>query len=200
MADTEAAAISIAEAYAQALLQAASGQGRPDDVRQEFGDLLEYMDRDGDFAAFLTSETVDVDARRATLERIFRGRMDDLLLNALLVLNDKRRLHIVRQVHGRYEVLLRRWRGQREVLVISAIPLDLHLRERLERALTGYTGQQVVLVEQVDSGILGGVILQIGDQRIDASVLRDLQRRRERIRQRAGEEIRSGKSYFDDAA
>ncbi len=158
------------------------------------------MDRDGDFAAFLTSETVDVDARRATLERIFRGRMDDLLLNALLVLNDKRRLHIVRQVHGRYEVLLRRWRGQREVLVISAIPLDLHLRERLERALTGYTGQQVVLVEQVDSGILGGVILQIGDQRIDASVLRDLQRRRERIRQRAGEEIRSGKSYFDDAA
>jgi len=199
VAEIDVAAAAIAEAYAQALLELTEAHQRSEQVLAEFNELVAYMRQDEDFARFMTSEMVELQARRATLEKLFRGRMDDLLLNALLVLNAKRRLDLIEQVRDRYEVLLERVRGQERVSVTTAVPLGPDLRERLAGALAEITGRRPVLIEKVDPEILGGLVVEVGDRRVDASILQDLRRRRESIRQRASQEIHSGKDYFEAA-
>ncbi len=98
MSDTDSVTMAIADLYAEALLEAAREKEQERSVLADYEELVSYMEREPDFEAFLTSALVDDDPRRASLERLFRGRMNDLLLNMLQVLNNRRRCELVRPV------------------------------------------------------------------------------------------------------
>ena len=90
--------MTLAEVYGDALLEAADEKGQAEEVAAELADLIAFMDQEPDFAAFLSADSVDDDPRRATLEKLFRGRMNDLLLNALQVLNNRGRMGLLRAI------------------------------------------------------------------------------------------------------
>ena len=67
--------IAIAAVYAKALLKLAGDAGAAAPMLEEFGGLTVYVNATPDFESFLTSQTVDAEARRATLEKAFRELM-----------------------------------------------------------------------------------------------------------------------------
>ena len=67
-------------------------------------------------------------------------------------------------------------RNQVDVSVTTAVPLSDELREALRKVAAKYTGREVRLRESVDSGVLGGVVIQIGDTKLDTSISRHLRR------------------------
>jgi len=198
MAGGRADGLEVAGVYAASLLELAVEADAASAVMEELDDLISYMDRDAEFAAFLESPVVDSDDRRASLERLFRDRLSDLVLHTLLVLNDRGRSALLRYVHRRYRLLLEQRLGQVEVSVTSAEPLEPDLRRRLKAALDRQLGKDTILVEQVDPQIIGGLVIQRGDERYDASVARQLSRLREALQARASREMHSGKSYFEE--
>ena len=189
--------IAIADAYATALLELTEQRGLSDATLDELVALTEGMERDETLREFMTSAAIDDDVRCRTMEKAFRGRMSDLLLNTLQVMNAKGRSSIVSAVRDRFRLALARVRGQVDVQVTTAYPLTSKLRRRLVDILGRLTGRQPVLFERVDESVLGGLVVQIGDEKLDASVSRQMQLLRESLKERASREIHAGKEYFE---
>ena len=157
------------------------------------------MAREAQFAQFLKAGTVDDDARCATLERLFRGKMNDLLLNLLQVLNRRRRTELVPAINRCVELRLEEQREQCEVTVHSALPLWHELRTAIQRVLGLWLSKSVILVEEVDPELIGGIVLQIGDLRIDGSLRSRIDKMRLKLRDRAGHELHIGSSRYATA-
>jgi F-type H+-transporting ATPase subunit delta len=191
--------LALGDVYAGALLQSADEAGQTGEVAQELDELIALMDRDQDFDLFLTADTVDDDPRRDSLERIFRGRMNDLLLNLLQVLNNRRRLGLLRAVARCVQLRMEARRHQQEVTVRSAQPLTDSLREQIKRSVSECIGKEALLIEEVAPELIGGLVLQIGDVQVDASVATRLQTLYRRLIERATAEVHEGQRYVVEA-
>lgn len=191
--------IAIADVYAKALTKLAVDAGVEEAALEELADLVTYVNANAGFESFLTSVTVDSDARRKTLEKTLRGKASDLLVNFLQVLNTKERMPLLEQVYVRYRLAFEAKRGQVEVTATSATPLTGGLREALLGALRRYTGREPILTEKVDASLIGGLVVRVGDEKIDFSVSRRLQGYHGAFLARASREIHSGREFFEGA-
>ena len=192
--------ITISRIYARALLQIAEEQGVAESVLEELDGLVEQADRDDAFASFLTSPLVETDERQASLERIFRGRMSELLLDTVLVMNRKGRMGLVQALAETYRDELEKLHGEIRVHVRSAVALDDAQRQQLSEVVSQSTRKQATLVEAVDESLIGGVVLRVGDQRIDTSVANELSKLQEQMLDRVTQELHTGKSFISEEA
>ncbi|MEM6454196.1 MAG: ATP synthase F1 subunit delta [Acidobacteriota bacterium] len=171
----------IAGVYAQSLFDLAQAEGRADDVHLELQQFAKLLDDHADFARVVESPLVDLDARKALLEKALRGNADDLVVNTLQVLNRKGRLPLVRAVVAEFSAIYKRTHGIVDVVVRTAIPLSAALRKRIEAVAARITGGTPSLTEEVDPSLLGGIVLLVGDRKYDASLAKDLHEVRQRL-------------------
>ncbi len=196
MAETNDKSMAIADVYAEALLETAWAQGEQEQVAEELADLVRFMDREPDFDAFLTAASVDDDPRRVSLEKLFRGRMNDLLLNVLQVLNNRFRSPLIRSVARCVQLRLAAQHHQQEVTVQTATPLTEPLRLQLRKEIGERIGKEPLLIEEVCPELIGGMVIRFGDAQVDASVASRLRFMKDRLRERATEEIGHGRGYL----
>ena len=192
--------IAIARVYAQALLKLAEAQGQADSVLEELEDLGSLIDRDPAFANFLRSPLVGTEDRRLSVDRMFQGKMNEILLDTVHVMNSKGRAGLVRALVEAYSQEYEELRGQVRVAVQSAVPLTETLRQQLQQAVTGFTGKTPKLEESVDPDLIGGLVLQVTDRRVDTSVFKEIKGLRQQLLDRASQEIHSGKTYLEEAS
>ena len=197
MSTTDDSTITIADSYALALLELTEQQGVSDAVLGELTTLKTGLETDADLANYMSSAAIDQDARAKTMERAFRGKMSDVLVNALLVMNAKGRSSIVAVLCDRYRRALELRRGQVEVQVTSATPLNRKQRSHLTEVLARITGQTPLLSEAVDESMLGGLVVQIGDEKLDCSVASRINALRQALSDRASREIHAGRQYVE---
>lgn len=189
MAVIDDTAIGIADVYARSLFELATADNAVDGVAGEFGDLIELIRARSDVATFMTNEAIDVERRAETLEKLFRGQLSDLLLNTLLVVNGKGRLSLIREIHAAFVRLREEQQNRVDATVTTAMTLNDEQRRRVIDSIGQRTGKQVTLHEQVDPEILGGLIVQVGDERLDGSVACQLGRIEQSLHERASQEL-----------
>ncbi len=189
--------IAVARIYAKAMLDSAEAAGEADAHMAELTALLAALDRTRDLADLFLSRSIDDEARRAILEKL-RGKMSDRMLNTLQVLNGKGRLNLFRHICEEYRLELQRRREEIDVHVTTAVPLPDRLRSRLEQMAADLSGRRPRLVEAVDASLIGGMMVQIEDDKYDVTVRRQLRQLRAELLERAAREIHSGKPYFED--
>jgi F-type H+-transporting ATPase subunit delta len=190
MARVDERQMNLARVYARAILAVAEERGEADALQAELSELGRLLDREPDFADFLASPLVDVEVRRAALERLFRGVVSDVLLDTLQVLNRKRRLGVLGALLYAYRAELRARRGLVDVEVRTAVPLSEGLRGRLAAALVHFTGgKRPDLQETVDPALLGGLVVQVEGQKLDGSLAARLRELGAALAQRATQEI-----------
>jgi F-type H+-transporting ATPase subunit delta len=189
----------IADVYARALLEVAKERDSSSDTLAELGDFITYVNSTPAFERFLTAGTVDTESRRAVLEKTMRGRMSDLLLDFLQVLNRKQRMELLQEVQTRYRLALDDIEKRIEATVSSASKLSPESRDALVVALKSYTGSDAVLSENVDPTLIGGMVVHIRDQKIDFSVATKLRGYRAALLARASRELHNSARYVEQA-
>ena len=192
MATHENERLAVARVWSAALLELAAAAGQEDALRDELAGLVELLDRQPAFEAFLSGPVADDEAKRAVLERALRGKASDLLVDALQVLRRKKRLDILRAVALTYRQAWLRRRGRVQVEVTTAAPLSEVLRGELQRAADRLSGKTAEISARVDPELLGGLILRLGDQRFDTSLAAELGRLEGIFLERASRELQSG--------
>lgn len=191
----------VANVYAEALLGEAERQVQADELAEQFGVLVELVRSDKDLAAFLDSAIISKDQRGESLRRMFgQERLMELLLRLLLVLNNRGRLGVLAAVYEAYCQKLDALRGRQKVRVTTAVALSTYQRQQIQTTISGYIGRQAVLVEQVDPELVGGLMVEVDDRRIDGSVRRQLDDLNKQIRRRAGQELQSGRDFVERSA
>ncbi len=199
MAVTSDNGFAIARVYAGAILQLAESQGDVDVLFEELRSFADCVEHDADLHDFVSSPMVDVEARRKMLENVFRGKRSDLFVDGLQVMNRKGRLGLISAVAEAYRLQRDVLHNRTEVRVQSASPLTEELSSKLKDAMSQRIGRDVNLVEEVDESLIGGLVLQIGDEKLDASVATRLKRLGDSLLDRASREIHSGRQHFDEA-
>jgi F-type H+-transporting ATPase subunit delta len=187
--------LAVAMIYAQAMYELAAEKSQVDALREELHAVAGLIESRTDFAAFLTSPTVDDEAKRKTLEKLFRGRCADLLVDSLQVINRNERQGFVGAVAAAFGILDEERRGGIEVQVQTATALSESARERLRAVFAKKTGRKPRIVETVDASLVGGLVVRIGDEKLDATVARKLAVLSEALLERASREIHRGGEY-----
>src|SRR5436190_13660706 len=183
----------IARVYAAALLKAAESKGIVDELQQSFdtlvGDPLRQSEEPSDPAALMASGAIPKARKADVIEKLFRGKAEDLFVNFLLVLNEHNRLSILRPVAAMYRELRDEFHKRVRVLVRSAVPLSDPQRERVKTLAAEFFHLQPVLVEQIDAELLGGVQIQVGDRLVDLSIRSRLENIKQQLIARSSHEI-----------
>lgn len=188
--------LAVARVYARSAFALAEEQGETESLRRELEELVKLLDREPGLERFLDSPLVETGERQQRLDQLFEGHMSELLLDTLQVMNRKGRSGLVRALAESYRQEFEDRTGRVTVSVRTAVALTEALRQQLVEATSTFTGREASLVETVDDSLIGGMILQVGDQKIDSSVARELRRLESQVLDRASLESRNDEAYF----
>lgn len=174
----------VARAYAEALFDVARGSGKLDAIRDELAQFADAVAVDRDLQVFLFSPYFSTAEKVAGLKRAVSGAEPELL-NFLELAIEKHRMPEVFRIRRQFEELWKRENRRIDVTVTSAVELDAAVVARIGEEIERQTGRQVELASRVDEEILGGMVLQVGNMVLDASIRNRLEKLRKSVAQAA---------------
>lgn len=160
----------IASVYATSLLDLAFEKAVHAEMLAELRGFDQVLEREPSFTAFLGTPNIRREVKKDLVTRVFGPKVSDFTLNFLKVVIDRRRQANLRQIIRAFIDGYHQRMGELVVKVQSAVPLGDAQRGRLTSALKSKFEKEVVLEERVSPRILGGLVLQVGDTRIDGSL------------------------------
>jgi len=159
------------------------------DIAKEHGTIAEWADALSQIGEFMTDPGV-----RRVLEntRVSQGPKQNLVnqaladlpvlpLNLARLLVRKHRTALAGEISSQFDRLVEADSGIEHARAVTAVPLSDAERVALEQRLQDQTGHRVILDIEVDPALLGGLVVQIGDRLIDASMRARLQAMRESL-------------------
>jgi F-type H+-transporting ATPase subunit delta len=162
------------------LFSAAKEEGRLPQVREAFSDFAAALEQSPELRAVLRNPQLDPAAKSGILSDLV-GEEEPLFKNFLLLVAEKGRAGELEEIAREFERLIAREERRLSVELTTARELtDAEARaivEQIEQA----AGRTVDATRSVDPDILGGIILQAGSYRADASVRGRLERLRQTL-------------------
>lgn len=184
----------LARIYASSLFELAKSQGGPqacEDALSELEEILELASENAQFGEFFASMILSAEHREKSLKAIFAGKISDLTLKFLLVVNHKDRMNHLPAIVAAYEQMVQATYGRVEVDVYTATPIDQNELAEIKSRLQARLGKEPVLHPYTDEKMIGGLKLQIGDQLIDGSIQSQLRKMQQRLETEGGSQIRA---------
>jgi F-type H+-transporting ATPase subunit delta len=171
----------LARRYAAALFETARAGELLDRVEADLTTTVELFNREPALREFLLSPEVLDEHKTEIVNRVLAPRLSPPVLNFLHLLLKKRRFDHLDEIHSGLIEQLDEHRGVIKAVVTTAIELGPELRERLKTRLETTTRKTVRLESSVNPAILGGIVVVLGDQLLDASVQREIERLRDEL-------------------
>ncbi len=167
----------VAQPYAQALMSVAQGNNITDQIGEDVRSLLNLLKESDQLCNFIDNPFVDANDKKAVLGRVLGEGVSPYLRNFLMLLVDRRRISFLSDICEQYLVLLRQLTQTVLAEVTSAVPLSESQAQTIkEKVMAMTSARQVELETKIDSDIIGGVIIKIGSQVVDASLRGQLRR------------------------
>jgi F-type H+-transporting ATPase subunit delta len=170
----------ISEVYARSLFEVARDEDKLDDVREQLGEIADAVSENRDLQIFFFSPYFSTEEKVEGLDKVLTD-ADETVQNFLTLLVEKHRMPALFRIRQRYEAL---WQEENKVLsvqVTSAIELDKKTVNDIGKQIGDKTGRKVELSSSVDPDILGGLVLQVGNSVLDASIRNRLENLRKSV-------------------
>jgi F-type H+-transporting ATPase subunit delta len=162
---------SLAGRYASALFDLASENGKVTPVESDLETLSATLAESADLAALTTNPELARDVQGKAIAAVAKQlKLDALTANFLGVLAVNRRLDKLPAIISAFKAIAAAQRGEVTATVTSAHALSAAQLAALKTKLTAREGRTVMLTAAVDPDLLGGLVVTIGSQRIDASI------------------------------
>ena len=160
-----------AHRYAKALFGLAQEEHRHREVRAELENLGSLFEGSRELRDALLTPLHPASERKSALRAIAEGAgVSPLVQNFLGYLIDQRRLVDFAGIVSAYGEFADEAEGLLTAQVIAASPLDDRRKDRLRRALSERTGQEVRLEIEIDPNLIGGAVAKVGDLVFDGSL------------------------------
>ena len=163
--------------YARALFDAANDRDRLAGVRADLADFVAAVEQVPELRALLRDPVLDPKAKAEALDSILGG-VDELVRNFLLLVAQKNRTAQIEEIAREFDRLVAAEERRLEVELTTAFELSDKEAKSIVAQIEKASGRQVDATRSVDSDLIGGLILQAGSMRVDASVRGRLNRLR----------------------
>ncbi|WP_414530707.1 ATP synthase F1 subunit delta [Nodularia chucula] len=167
----------IAAPYSQALLSLAKAKNLTAEFGEDARSLLSLLSENQDLQNFISNPFISNENKKALIKQILGESGNAYLRNFLFLLVDKRRIAFLEKVLQQYLALLRQLNKTVLAEVTSAVPLsEAQQQAVIQKVLAITNAREVELDSKIDSDLIGGVIIKVGSQVIDASLRGQLRR------------------------
>jgi F-type H+-transporting ATPase subunit delta len=184
----------VARVYAQAILEAADKKNCRAEVIEELESLVrDVLPRVPRAAEVFASPKVPVEEKQAVIERIAAGRMLPTTVHSLHVLARHGRLGILAPIAAAARALADELAGLQVATITTATPLSEEQQRQLAGEIEQAVGARLSPTFGVDSDLIGGLVVKIGDTVYDQSIATGLARLGGNLHRRTIHEIQHGR-------
>ncbi len=174
--------VKVARRYAKALVSLCDERGDGEAVRTQLQAIATALAEVAEAQAILANPSVSLEQRRSVLGVVTQacgvaGTAKDTV-NLLL---DKGRIGSLSDISKEFAALQDARSGRTQATVTSAVALSEAAKAHVQDLMTRLLGKQVALDAQVDAGLLGGLVVRVGNTVYDASVSNHLARLRQNL-------------------
>ncbi len=159
----------IAVRYAKAFFELGLEKNQLDKLKKDIETIASAINQH-DIQLLLESPVVKTSKKKILFTKIFKGNIQELSLNFILMITDnKREMHIpaiCRNFIDKY----RNHKGIKAAKVTTAFAIDDLLKKQIAKVISEVFKSEVELTTAENSDLIGGFVLRVGDQQIDASV------------------------------
>jgi F-type H+-transporting ATPase subunit delta len=170
----------IARVYADALFGAAKDKGKLDPIHEQLGQFADSLAENRDMQLFFFSPYFSSAEKRDGLQKAVAGAEPELV-NFLELLAEKHRMPVLFRIRRQFDALWAKENKRLGVTVTSAVELDPEVTRRIGSEIQQQTGNEVELQSRVDEDIVGGIVLQVGNMVLDASIRNRLEKLRKSV-------------------
>jgi len=162
--------LQLARKYSKAIFEIAQEEKKLDDYGKELAAVRKDLFRSDEVRSFFQNPQIQPEAKKALLKKCFQGELSDVVYHFLLLLVDKRRIGIFEAIEEDFRTLSNQAQGIVIADITTAQSIGTAQQEKLREKLAAVTGKKVRLRLHENKDIIGGVVVKIGDKRIDGSV------------------------------
>lgn len=193
----------IATVYAEALLELvleSAGSGADaqkqalEELQAEFTAAVNTMKSEAAVWDFFRSPVVGSDAKQKVLDSVFQSALSANLYNFFGVVNTRSRLYELPDILSAYSEMADERIGRRRVTVYSAQALSDASREQLLAAVKSYFDRDVIMENELQPDLIGGLVVRSGDTVLDTSI----QSRLKRFKQIMLDQKVAGETYYEN--
>ncbi|MBR3952995.1 MAG: ATP synthase F1 subunit delta [Oscillospiraceae bacterium] len=155
--------------YSEALLDIAFEEKCEEEVYEQFRLFYEQMKADKQFERLMTEKILSSEELKATVSKILDGG-NTFLISFLMTLIDRNRMEEVMEMFLDFERGYKEKKNILEAEAVTAVEMTEEQIAEVKKALGEKYGKKIVLKTSVDPSIIGGMVLYIGNDMLDASV------------------------------
>ena len=170
----------IAEVYSRSLFEVARDKGELDRVHDELGEFADALNESRELQVFFFSPYFSSQEKKEAIGKLLEGASENFA-RFLELLAERHRMPVIFRIRKTFDDL---WREENKLLPVtltSAVELDSDVVEGIGKKIEEQTGQSVELTSKVDDEVLGGIVLQVGNMVLDASVRARLEKLRKNV-------------------
>lgn len=172
----------LAQVYARSLFEVAKENDKLDLLREQLGQFADALSESKDLELFFFSPYFSSAEKQGGLDRVLDG-ADEHLVNFLKLLIENHRMPVILRIRRAFDQLWERENRLLPVVLTSAVELDEQTTRSLGESIGERTGRTVSLTKRVDPDILGGIVVQVGNSILDASIRNRLEQLRRQVAQ-----------------
>lgn len=172
---------SIARRYARAIFDLAREQGRLEETQRDLEKAVNWLREDQALGALFLNRLVPPEEKKGLLVRAFEEQIAGGVLAFLRVIVDKHREDYLGEILAEFKTLADEARRILEVEVQTAVSLEKKELDLLKADLAARLGWEIRLKATVNPGLLGGVVMKVGDRVMDGSVKQRLETLRRQL-------------------
>jgi F-type H+-transporting ATPase subunit delta len=170
----------IAVVYGRSLFEAALDQDKLDVVREQVGQFADALQSDHELQVFFFSPYFATEEKKDGLHRAVDG-AEPIFLNFLELLLENHRMPAIFRIRREYDRLWEHYNRLLPVSVTSAVELDEETVRHIGDRIAEQTGRTIELSSNVEPDILGGIVVRVGNQVLDASIRNRLETLRKQV-------------------
>lgn len=161
----------VAARYVKSLLGLAVERGALEQVHADMQLFTDTVSRSRDLLLMLRSPIVRHEVKHRVLHQVFAGKVHELTFAIMNILTKKNREPLLPSIAREFHEAYNEYKGIGKAEVVTTVAMDASLRAEIDRMARELSHKKTVeLHEKVDPELIGGFILNVGDQQVDASI------------------------------
>lgn len=161
--------------YALALYELGETNGKVESYLNEFREVSKLILGNDEIQQVVHHPKISTSRKKEIFSSIFSGQMSEDMLSFLLILIEKDRISDIGGILKQMELIHLEKNNTMEAVVKTVIPLDEDEKKALIQKLEAKYHKSILLKEEIDSSIIGGVYVRVGDDIIDGTVKNKLE-------------------------
>lgn len=156
--------------YALALYEVAEKQGKIEKFRKDYKKVVDVIYGNEELVQLIKHPQISTSKKKKIFIKIFKGKIDEELLSFLLILIEKGRILYLKEKQKELEKIYFEKHNMLLAHIKTVIPLEEEQREELKEKLQNKYNKKVILKEEIDKSLIGGVYVRVGDDVIDGTI------------------------------